>query len=426
MAWQLLKTTDLPLGKRNLRFGDFGNDVRELQELLKKSGFYFGQCDGWYGVLTEEAVVLFEKTFQLRVDGCAGREVLKALQDSARRTGRIIYTVKPQETLKAISQVFQVHPDAWGTIAGQGNPQRSLYPGMKLLLNEKALLLWEKPGVKTDDFQHTARIGRECRFGSDAEWSLPETSEPGAYPVVTGETADWDRLLVERKRWEIWAKPLRNLSKSRWGMDLRHAPLEAVFQWVQLVKFLKRNHLAPQFLILPLPTVKRSGFPEKIFWLNLPLLVREVGWVGLEPQLDWADSVAYQSSGIQAEQSLRRILQMGLNGKVLWVGNGLAWDWTGEGQTPERIPFREVRLLQAMNHRNSAVRVGAGLSQLNYLKRRAPHTLIFRDEQDWLHLMKLPIKYQLLGLVLRDYAQLGKIGNDLIAASFAVLPESKL
>ncbi len=426
MAWQLLKATELPLGKRNLRFGDFGADVRQLQELLKKSGFYFGQCDGWYGVLTEEAVGLFEKTFQLRVDGRAGREVLKALRDSARRTGRIIYTVKPQETLKAISQVFQVHPDAWGTIAGQGNPQRSLYPGMKLLLNEKAIFLWEKPGVKTAEIQHTAQIGGECRFGLDNEWIFPETAEPGAYPFVTGETADWDRLLVDRKRWELWAKPLRKLPKFRWGMDLRHAPLEAVFQWVGLIKFLKGNQLAPQFLILPLPTVKKSGFSEQIFWLNLPLLAREVGWVGLEPQLDWADPGAYQNSEVRAEQSLQRLLQLGVNGKTLWIGHGMAWDWNGETSTPERVPFREVRLLQAMNHRNSAVRVGAGLSQLNYLKRRAPHTLIFRDEQDWLHLLKISIKYQLLGLVLREYAQLGKIGNDLIAASFAVLPEAKL
>ena len=71
MGWKIVTVSEAPLGSRSLRAGSRGEDVRELQHLLAEAGFYFGPVDGIYGILTEEAVSLFQRTFNLRNDGVA-------------------------------------------------------------------------------------------------------------------------------------------------------------------------------------------------------------------------------------------------------------------------------------------------------------------------------------------------------------------
>ena len=118
MGWVFLKAERLPLGARILDYGMKGADVKELQILLKKAGFYGAPTDGVYGALTREAVLLFQKTFALMVDGIAGRQVIRELKNvmeggALSGPGRIIYTVKTGDTLEKISQRFNVHPNAW-------------------------------------------------------------------------------------------------------------------------------------------------------------------------------------------------------------------------------------------------------------------------------------------------------------------------
>ncbi|MGE5606079.1 MAG: peptidoglycan-binding domain-containing protein, partial [Bacteroidota bacterium] len=130
MGWKIVTASAAPLGGRILCAGSRGDDVRDLQQLLADAGFYFGPVDGIYGILTEEAVSLFQKTFNLRNDGVAGPELYTNLKNASLKLNRIIYTVKPKENLKTISRNFGVSRSAWLSIPGQGNPQRKIYPGM--------------------------------------------------------------------------------------------------------------------------------------------------------------------------------------------------------------------------------------------------------------------------------------------------------
>ncbi len=62
-----------------LEIGDRGPEVSELQSRLSQEGFYFGPIDGDFGPQTEDAVIQFQQTRGLLVDGIAGEETLSAL-----------------------------------------------------------------------------------------------------------------------------------------------------------------------------------------------------------------------------------------------------------------------------------------------------------------------------------------------------------
>ena len=56
-----------------------GEEVRQIQEKLKRWGYYNGNVDGIYGSQTLEAVKYFQRKNGLTVDGIAGPATLKAM-----------------------------------------------------------------------------------------------------------------------------------------------------------------------------------------------------------------------------------------------------------------------------------------------------------------------------------------------------------
>ncbi|NJM68969.1 MAG: peptidoglycan-binding protein [Scytonema sp. RU_4_4] len=63
-----------------LGFGSTGAQVKSLQTLLKKLGYYNGDIDGQYGISTSLAVTKFQKAKGLTVDGIFGEITRQSLQ----------------------------------------------------------------------------------------------------------------------------------------------------------------------------------------------------------------------------------------------------------------------------------------------------------------------------------------------------------
>ena len=61
------------------KYGSRGEEVRKIQEKLKRWGYYNGNVDGIYGSQTLEAVKYFQRKNGLTVDGIAGPTTLKAM-----------------------------------------------------------------------------------------------------------------------------------------------------------------------------------------------------------------------------------------------------------------------------------------------------------------------------------------------------------
>ncbi len=61
------------------KYGSNSNEVKQIQEKLKRWGYYDGSVDGIYGTKTLNAVKSFQKKNGLTVDGIAGEKTLSAM-----------------------------------------------------------------------------------------------------------------------------------------------------------------------------------------------------------------------------------------------------------------------------------------------------------------------------------------------------------
>ncbi len=77
--------------KRILKNGCTGADVKELQRALIALGYCCGPCgaDGEFGDATEKAVRAFQKAHDCEIDGEAGPETMRALQNACDTRGRV-------------------------------------------------------------------------------------------------------------------------------------------------------------------------------------------------------------------------------------------------------------------------------------------------------------------------------------------------
>lgn len=65
---------------KTLKEGDSGDDVKWLQDKLKAKGFYIGDIDGKFNIITLGAVLAFQKKNNLVVDGLVGAKTRNALK----------------------------------------------------------------------------------------------------------------------------------------------------------------------------------------------------------------------------------------------------------------------------------------------------------------------------------------------------------
>lgn len=69
-----------------MRLGDRNSEVSELQQDLRSLGYFSGSVTGYYGQLTQEAVISFQLDYQLSPDGVVGPNTERVLQAQFRST----------------------------------------------------------------------------------------------------------------------------------------------------------------------------------------------------------------------------------------------------------------------------------------------------------------------------------------------------
>lgn len=62
-------------------YGEQSNEVRKMQNALKKKGFYAGAVDGKFGPSTKSAVIKYQKYLGITADGKPGNKTLTALYE---------------------------------------------------------------------------------------------------------------------------------------------------------------------------------------------------------------------------------------------------------------------------------------------------------------------------------------------------------
>jgi peptidoglycan L-alanyl-D-glutamate endopeptidase CwlK len=90
-----------------LKQGDSGPKVLELQQRLKQLGFSPGKLDGDFRPGTEAAVMAFQRSEGLLVDGAVGPRTLKQLGLAG---DAVMPSVIPEVTVAAVSRMFPFAP----------------------------------------------------------------------------------------------------------------------------------------------------------------------------------------------------------------------------------------------------------------------------------------------------------------------------
>jgi hypothetical protein len=83
--------------KINLKKGNKGSTVKEVQTILQQLGYYKGKLDGDFGSMTDTAVKNYQKHNKLVVDGIVGPITCKKLNSTTKKnkvTEEVVYTEK--------------------------------------------------------------------------------------------------------------------------------------------------------------------------------------------------------------------------------------------------------------------------------------------------------------------------------------------
>ncbi|MDD4797601.1 MAG: spore cortex-lytic enzyme [Eubacteriales bacterium] len=75
----LLLSANYTVALADLRVGDSGSLVREVQSRLKKWGYYSGAVDGVFGSGTQDAVKAFQRKYGLTADGIIGEATARKI-----------------------------------------------------------------------------------------------------------------------------------------------------------------------------------------------------------------------------------------------------------------------------------------------------------------------------------------------------------
>jgi peptidoglycan hydrolase-like protein with peptidoglycan-binding domain len=425
VIWQIVKAERLPFGKRILQLGSQGEDVKELQQRLAANGFYFGAPDGCYGVLTEEAVNLLQQTFKLRQDGVAGPAVAAALAQNAVSTGRLIYTVKPGDSLAQISARFGVSPAAWRSIPGKRPGLKRIYPGQRVLLYRKVFLTWdETTDIQTDSANPVTGIIERQTAANDAKIDgLNRLNRSSRYYLLnlaaSGGAAERGALEAAARL----SRELKKLPDSKIGLDLRTAPTNTLLFRDGWCKKCLRALECPQlpFVLLPFVITPKGG--ERLFWAQLDWVSRYARLIMIEPIWDESTAENLQAAAGQWEKVLPQFARLGGRKLLLLVYPTYAWNW-GEDNVLRHIAFSEVKLIRALYKQDAVEALPGRLALIRYFSQGKRQSLIYRERDWWEKLLQQVIKYNFAGIVIRDFGALGEDGPKLIAAAFSVLPES--
>lgn len=99
-----------------------GNDVMQIQALLKKLGYRLDRVDGNFGPQMLKAVLQFQRNFGLTPDGVIGGNTYRVMEQFLLGYDR--YTVQPGDTFYIISRRYGTNPDLLITANPGQNPEQ--------------------------------------------------------------------------------------------------------------------------------------------------------------------------------------------------------------------------------------------------------------------------------------------------------------
>lgn len=116
------------------------DSIKNLQQLLSDRGFYGGAIDGINGPMTQEAIILAQKTYGLVADGVAGSLTIAALESGSNYVPKSNVASTKSDSIKNLQQLLSDRGFYGGAIDGINGP-----------MTQEAIILAQKTyGLVTD------------------------------------------------------------------------------------------------------------------------------------------------------------------------------------------------------------------------------------------------------------------------------------
>ncbi|RFU61164.1 C40 family peptidase [Peribacillus glennii] len=194
MAGTLLVSSPLvssaALGDKTLKSGMTHSDVKQLQEVLKKKGYFKNsKTTTYFGSVTKNAVVNFQKKHRLSADGIAGKNTYKALGISKGSSSAVRSTTFGNRTLKSgmtSSDVKKLQE----TLKKKGYFKSSKTTNYFGSITKRAVINFQKKHGLTPDGivgKNTFRALGVSKSGSNSVVKAASTSSKSASLVATAK-----------------------------------------------------------------------------------------------------------------------------------------------------------------------------------------------------------------------------------------------
>ncbi len=181
------------------KYGSRGEEVKKIQEKLKRWGYYSGSIDGIYGSKTLSAVKLFQQKNGLTVDGIAGQKTLSAMGITS-SSSQSSSSASNSNDVNLLSRII------YGE--GRGEPYRGQVAIGAVILNR----------VKNSSFPNTIAgvIYQKGAFDavSDGQINMSpdETAKKAAQDAINGWDPSYGAIYyfnpsTATNKW-IWSRPL--------------------------------------------------------------------------------------------------------------------------------------------------------------------------------------------------------------------------
>ncbi len=170
-----------------LKKGDNSQEVVKVQQMLKKLGYFEGDCTGYFGDITEKAVIAFQKDYKLTADGKVGPATLNKLtsltaatasrSSTTSKNDNAIHTVKQGDTVWDIAK-------AYGVTTSSILTANNLTESSVLKIGDKLII----PGVNKSTVTTVTTVTTDKNNDDDSKVNGNSNTE-NTYVVKAGDSA---------------------------------------------------------------------------------------------------------------------------------------------------------------------------------------------------------------------------------------------